>query len=143
MLKKFLFVLLFIPLQVFASQQGIIKLTNAERVKNHMPVLKENKELNKAAMLKAKDMIKNNYWSHTSPKGVTPWYWFDKAGYDYKYAGENLAKNFSCDKDVIKAWMKSRGHKSNILDKDFKEIGVAEVKWKKGLLIVQVFGTEI
>ena len=56
--------------------------------------LSVNTLLEEAARLKAEDMAKNGYFSHTSPDGKTPWHWLDRVGYAFKYAGENLAINF-------------------------------------------------
>ena len=70
-------------------------------------------------------MIKNNYFAHTSPAGIAPWHWFDENKYDYKYAGENLALGFSSVESEHQAWMDSPTHKKNILNPNFKEIGIA------------------
>ena len=61
--------------------------------------------------MKAQDMATLGYFAHVSPDGKTPWYWIEKVGYDYQYAGENLAINFSDSKDVTNAWMASPLHK--------------------------------
>ena len=83
-----------------------------------------------AAEAKAEDMLKNDYFAHTSPEGRTPWHWLKKAGYSYKYAGENLATNYTDAKDQEKAWMKSKTHRENILNKNYREAGIAIVDGK-------------
>ncbi|MDP3052014.1 MAG: CAP domain-containing protein [bacterium] len=107
--------------------------------------LSMNPLLQKAAQLKAQDMVVKGYFSHNSPDGKTPWYWFDLAGYPFKYAGENLAINFQDSKEVSDAWLASPEHKANILNPKFTEIGIATAEGmydgKKAIFVVQLFGT--
>lgn len=98
-------------------------LTNEERQTQNLPVLTTNPLLTKAAELKAEDMATLGYFAHTSPEGKTPWYWIDQVGYDYQYAGENLAINFSDSEDVTNAWMASPTHRENIIKGKYTEIG--------------------
>jgi hypothetical protein len=98
-------------------------LTNAERQAQNLPTLTVNPILNEAAEMKAVDMATNEYFAHTSPEGKTPWYWIEKVGYKYQYAGENLAINFTDSKDVTNAWMGSPTHKANIVKGNYTEIG--------------------
>jgi hypothetical protein len=102
---------------------ALSNLTNQERQLNNLKPLKINPLLSKAAQLKAEDMAKNSYFSHTSPEGKTPWYWLDVAGYKYDYAGENLAINFNETKDVVDAWMNSPAHRDNIIKSLYTEVG--------------------
>lgn len=129
-----------------ALQKEIIQLVNQEREKLGLSILVENPILNQAAGLKASDMLKENYFSHTSPAGVDPWHWFEEATYDYKYAGENLAMDFGSAPSVHRAWMKSPTHKENIVSVKFSEIGVAVqeglLDGRETLLAVQLFGTQ-
>lgn len=122
----------------------IIKLVNEERAKEGLRELEENQKLNQAAFLKAQDMIGNNYFAHNSPTGVSPWDWFDQVNYQYKYAGENLAMNFTSATSVFRAWMRSRTHRENILSPRYSQIGVAVlrgiVKEEETLVAVQEFG---
>jgi len=98
-------------------------LTNEKRQSQNLAILKINPILNKAAEMKAEDMATKGYFAHTSPEGKTPWYWLEQVGYQYQYAGENLAINFSDSKDVTNAWMASVSHKANIIKTDYVEIG--------------------
>jgi Uncharacterized protein with SCP/PR1 domains len=98
-------------------------LTNQERQSNNLTVLRENVLLNEAARLKAEDMASKGYFAHTSPEGKTPWYWLDTVGYEYSYAGENLAINFSDSEDVTQAWMNSPTHRANIVKSSYTEVG--------------------
>ncbi|RKX62782.1 MAG: hypothetical protein DRP34_03565 [Thermodesulfobacteriota bacterium] len=91
------------------------------------------------------DMFKYKYFGHVSPKGAKLEDFIKKAGYEYVIIGENLAKgNFKSSKEVIEILMKSSKHRKNILEKEYKEIGVA---LKKGIfkgemvwIVVQHFG---
>ncbi len=100
--------------------------------------------LEKAAQLKANDMAENGYFAHKSPDGKTPWYWFKQVGYDFAYAGENLAVNFNDSIDVNTAWMNSPGHRANIMNDNFTEIGIATAdgmyQGRKTTFVVQLFG---
>lgn len=98
-------------------------LTNDERKIQNLQILAVNPILNKAAEMKAQDMASKGYFAHTSPEGKTPWYWLLQAGYNYQYAGENLAVNFNDSMDVTNAWMASPTHKANIVKGNYTEIG--------------------
>ena len=123
----------------------LIDLTNESRLEYNQSPLLRNQKLDQAAELKGKDMSSKEYFSHNSPEGVTPWYWFRKVGYNFLYAGENLAINFTDSSDVEKAWLNSPTHKANIVKAEFREIGMATVKgYYNGyptIYIVQMFGT--
>jgi Cysteine-rich secretory protein family len=99
--------------------------TNAARVQNNLPSLQVNPLLERAAQEKVDDMVANDYFAHTSPQGVTPWYWFANVGYDFTYAGENLAVDFSDSQDVTTAWLNSPEHRANIMDTHFTQFGIA------------------
>ncbi len=125
---------------------GVLEtLANEEREDLNVPPLKENPLLMQAAQMKAEDMAKNSYFAHTSPTGITPWYWFDQVGYRYVHAGENLAVNFSESSDVGKAWMNSPTHKANIIKKDYTEIGIGVAsgvyQGRNTVFVAQLFGT--
>lgn len=130
-----------------ATKEEIISLVNQERQKAGLDPLVESPTLNQAAALKAQDMVGNNYFAHTSPEGLSPWHWFEKANYPYKYAGENLAMDFTSASSAMRAWMKSPTHKENIVSSKYKEIGIAVlsgiVEEKETLVAVQLFGTRL
>ncbi|MDR3582216.1 MAG: CAP domain-containing protein [Candidatus Pacebacteria bacterium] len=119
--------------------------TNSQRTTNDLSALQESPLLEAAAQKKADDMVANNYFSHTSPSGKTPWYWFASVGYGFKYAGENLAINYSDSQDVTTAWMNSPEHRANILNHDYTQIGIAtaqgELNGKPAVYVVELFGT--
>jgi len=112
---------------------GVISWTNIERKDNgSLVALKENSKLDQAAELKVKDMFTKQYFEHVSPEGIGPSGLAQQVSYSYIALGENLASgNFKNDQALVEAWMNSPGHRENILNKDFKEIGVAV---KKGVL---------
>lgn len=130
-----------------AIEKQIINYVNQERVKQGLEQLIENEVLNKVAELKAQDMLGNDYFAHTSPEGVDPWFWFNKVGYPYRFAGENLGMDFKTATAVHEAWMKSEAHKDNILSNKYKEIGVAVkngiIDDKETQIAVQVFGSSL
>jgi len=107
------------------TAEKIIELTNQSRMEVGRGILIENEKLSLAAESKVKDMIANNYFSHTSPSGITPWKWIENQNYDYNYAGENLAMDFHSTEKMQKAWMASPTHRANILNEKYHEIGTA------------------
>lgn len=123
----------------------VIDLTNQERESNGLNTLRHSEVLDRAAKMKAEDMAKNQYFSHFSPTGVSPWYWFKKTGYVYAHAGENLAIHFTDSSEVVKAWMNSPLHRANIVNKNYTEIGVGtargEYEGYQTIYVVQFFGT--
>ena len=108
----------------------IVAETNAQRYNNGMlPPLLENKKLNAAAKAKADDMFLKQYFEHISPSGVDPGQLVKNAGYEYVVTGENLILgNFLSEKEAVQHWMDSPGHRANILNNRFTEIGVAFIK---------------
>lgn len=127
------------------SIERLLELTNQKRAENGLSPLSLDPQLSAAANAKANDMFQNNYWSHNSPNGVSPWDFILSAGYHYVYAGENLAKDFANSDGVVSAWMASPTHRDNILNPKYKEVGFSVVNGKlNGLettLVVQMFGS--
>lgn len=126
------------------SVNKLLELTNNERAKNNLPPLTYNDKLAQAATLKAQDMFTLNYWAHYAPNGTTPWDFILKAGYQYEYAGENLAKNFLFSQGVVDSWMNSPTHRNNILKNDYSDVGFAVINGtlnnEPTTLVVQMFG---
>jgi len=125
----------------------LVDLTNKDRLAFGLQPLKVNPVLVQAASHKAKDMIDNDYFAHISPTGITPWYWFKKIGYSYQIAGENLAIGFVDSAEVETAWKNSPSHRQNLLNPNFKEIGIAvlsgEFQGKQATVVVQFFGNPV
>lgn len=134
------------PNKSFLTVSGTIKETNKNRAENGgLVALKENETLNIAAQNKLKDMFAQQYFEHENPQGKGPADVAKAAGYEYISIGENLALgNFKDDADLVTAWMNSPGHRANILNKTFQEIGVAvgqgRHKGNKTWIAVQEFG---
>lgn len=123
----------------------IISLTNVERAQAETISLRENPLLAAAAQRKAEDMAARGYFSHTGPDGKPPWSWIAEAGYDYHFAGENLAVHFVDSSDVVEAWMDSPSHRANIVKPLYQEIGVGvahgSYQGSPAIFVVQFFGT--
>ncbi len=130
----------------FLTAGGTIIETNRQRAANgSLPALTFNAQLAAAAQAKVDDMFARQYFAHESPSGAGPSDLADAAGYEYLMVGENLALgNFADDATLVQAWMDSPGHRANILNARYTEIGVAV---KRGVyeghnvwLAVQEFG---
>ena len=128
------------------TSSTIIALTNTARSQAKLEMLRENNLLDQAAQRKAKDMLSRNYFAHTTPDGKRFWTWIDGTGYNYTLAGENLAIDFSTPESAHAALMASPTHKENIMNKRYKEIGVAVVTGKmdgqETTVLVEMFGTQ-
>ena len=124
----------------------IVRATNNERIGAGLKPMAYNEKLADAARRKAANMFEENYWAHYSPSGKSPWVWFNAAGYNYVYAGENLAKDFGSTPRLMQAWMDSPTHRDNIVNSKYSEIGVAVVpgtlQGQETVLVVQLFGTQ-
>lgn len=107
----------------FAAQ--VVDLVNQERAKAGLSALKTDAKLTTVADAKAKDMYNNNYFDHNSPTYGSPFDMMKQFGVTYSYAGENIAMGQQSPTEVMTAWMNSPGHKANILNANFKSIGVA------------------
>ena len=93
---------------------ALVALTNQDRAVNGLAGVSEDSRLNMAA---------KGYFSHVSPDGKDPWYWLNQVGYEYSYAGENLAVNFSDSENVENAWMESPTHRANIVKREYTRVG--------------------
>lgn len=126
------------------SVNELLSDTNEYRRNIGLNNLKINEKLNKAALAKAKDMFEDDYWAHIAPDGTKPWDFIKSYEYDYIYAGENLAVDFSTSDDVVDAWYKSVSHRENLLEENYTEVGFAvmngELQGRKTTLVVQMFG---
>jgi uncharacterized YkwD family protein len=107
----------------YATQ--VVSLVNKERANAGLSSLASDSALTSMALVKAKDMYNNNYFSHTSPTYGSPFAMMTAFGIKYSYAGENIAKGQRTPQEVMTAWMNSAGHRQNILSPNFAKIGVA------------------
>jgi uncharacterized protein YkwD len=130
------------------GRSGVVKNTNAQRAAHGLPALAENSKLNQVASAKLKDLFAKQYFEHVSPSGVGPSDLAKQMGYEYIIVGENLALgNFKSDAALVDAWMASPGHRENILNPKFTQIGVAVgsgiYEGKDVWIAVQSFGTPL
>jgi hypothetical protein len=125
----------------------VISLANQARVEGGLAALTPNSLLTSAAQAKANDMLAKQYFAHNTPSGDTPWTFIKATGYSYLTAGENLAIDFTEAESVQTAWMNSPGHRANIMNKAFQEIGIGISKGTfnghETTIVVQMFGTPI
>lgn len=110
-----------------AYELRVIELVNAERAKYGLSALKASEELSSGARLKSKDMHDNGYFSHNSPTYGSPFDMMKSLGITYRKAGENIAKGYQSPEAVVNAWMNSEGHRANILNASYTEIGVGYI----------------
>ncbi len=128
------------------SAQDLLTYTNQKRQENGLKALAMNSQLSQAAEQKATHMFANNYWAHVAPDGTTPWYFIKNSGYEYLYAGENLARGFSTASDVVEAWMNSPTHRENMLSNNYDDVGFAiqtgTLTGSETILVVQELGRQ-
>ncbi|WP_419726957.1 CAP domain-containing protein [Terrisporobacter petrolearius] len=115
-------------------QKEVTRLVNVERSKRGLSELAFNSQLSNVATLKSQDMINKNYFSHTSPTYGSPFDMMKQFNISYKAAGENIAMGQKTPVDVVNAWMNSQGHRENILNPNFTDIGVGVAKSSNGTL---------
>ena len=107
-----------------ALETQVLNLVNVERQKAGLKPLSMSDRLVTLAEMKAQDMAQNNYFSHTSPTYGTPFEMLQRYGVSYRSAGENIAAGQTTAESVMQDWMNSSGHRANILNKSFTEIGI-------------------
>lgn len=110
--------------QIKAIEHQVIQLVNEERAKAGLKPLRPNWELSRVARHKSEDMRDRNYFSHQSPTYKDPFTMIKAYGISYSAAGENIAMGQTTPSEVMKSWMSSQGHRSNILNASFTQIGV-------------------
>ena len=110
-----------------AYEREVVRLVNQERAAQGLKALKTNWELSRVARYKSQDMCDRGYFSHTSPTYGSPFTMIRNFGISYRTAGENIAKGYATPQAVVRGWMNSDGHRANILNASFTEIGVGYV----------------
>ncbi|OIK02239.1 sigma-70 family RNA polymerase sigma factor [Streptomyces monashensis] len=121
----------------------VIALVNQQRAAAGCSPVSENADLDQAAQGHSDDMAARNYFDHVSPDGTDPGQRITAAGYHWSAYGENIAKGQSTPQAVMDAWMNSPGHRANILNCAFKELGVGVRRTADGPLWTQDFGTKL
>lgn len=112
---------------VLSYEAEVVRLVNAIRRENGLGELTVNWELSRVARYKSQDMVDKRYFSHTSPTYGSPFQMMKAFGLSYRYAGENIAYGYASPQAVVNGWMNSEGHRKNILNANFTQIGVGYV----------------
>jgi len=112
---------------VSAYEAEVVRLVNGIRQERGLKPLTANWELSRVARYKSQDMVDNRYFSHTSPTYGTPFQMIKAFGLTYRTAGENIAHGYTTPQAVVNAWMNSSGHRANILNSSYTQIGVGYV----------------
>lgn len=115
------------PSDTLTFEERVVELVNQERAKAGLKSVTMNLKLSNVARAKSQDMHDNNYFSHTSPTYGSPFDMMKKFGITYRTAGENIAMGYRTPEAVMEGWMNSPGHKANILNSAYTEIGVGYV----------------
>lgn len=108
-------------------EDDVIRLVNEIRVQNGLKALTKNWELCRVARYKSQDMVDRHYFSHTSPTYGSPFQMMKSFGITYRTAGENIAYGYRTPQAVVDGWMNSSGHRANILNSSYTQIGVGYV----------------
>ena len=128
-----------------AEYEALAAELNQTRKQHDLPALAYNAKLQNSACYKATEILENNNWAHQNADGTETWVWFDKAGYEYLRAAENLAKNYKTDADMIQAWLDSPKHRENLLSDKYIEQGLCErtgtLNGKRTTVTVHHFGS--
>jgi uncharacterized protein YkwD len=147
-MKRFLTLFLLVATPALASditRASVVAAMNEYRAEHHLPPLREDLRLDAAANDRMRDMEDQGYWAHESPNGRSPFTWLAPHGYDFHYAGENLASGFETTELLVAGWMESPGHRDNILSPHFEDCGIAIIdgmtmRRGTGKSIVVMFG---
>ena len=147
-MKRFLPILILIAVPALASditRASVVAAMNDYRAQHNLPALREDVRLDAAAGDRMKDMEDQGYWAHQSPNGRSPFVWLALRGYEFHYAGENLATGFETTGLLVIGWMESPGHRANILSPHFEDCGIAIIdglttRRGTGKSIVVMFG---
>ena len=125
--------------QTGSEAQEILRLVNEQRTQNGLAPLTLSDKLCELATLKAEDMVANGYFDHISPTYGTPFEMMKQFGVSYRSAGENIAAGQRTPEEVMNAWMNSSGHRANILNETYTELGVGVAVGSRGIHWVQLF----
>lgn len=132
---------------VDSSQPAALREINLLRAEKGLDFLNYNSKLSQAASDKAKDITEHNYFDHVSPTGKKAWDFILQDGYEYKYAGENLAIDFKNVEDATIAWKESPSHYANIISPKYTDFGFAQlsgvVQGKETTVYVEIFATKV
>ncbi len=133
-------------LKVPYTRADIVLATNKAREAKRLDSLTTNAALSRAAQKKANDMVTQGYFGHISPTGIKYLDFVTNAGYSYRKLGENLAFRYETPRSIINAWLRSEGHRANVLGSGYTDVGVGMAYGTRngysGWYIVELFGTK-
>ena len=107
-----------------AFEQEVLKLTNEFRQQNGLKPLVLDQSLERAADQHTKAMAEDDFFSHTGKDGTRPWNRAQNAGYESGFVGENIAAGYRTPEAVVQGWIDSPGHRANMLNANYNEIGL-------------------
>lgn len=113
-----------IDLATLSLIEEVLNIVNSERGQVNLLPLRLHSQLNAAAQAHSNDMARHNFLSHTGSDGSSPFDRIKQYGYNFRWAGENIASGYSSPRDVMQGWMSSSGHRANILNPNFRDIGI-------------------
>jgi uncharacterized protein YkwD len=127
------------------AAQTLVAAMNRQRAAHGLGPLRLESRLTMAANDRVQDMLEKRYFNHVSPDGIQPFTWVSQRGYRYRTVGENLALGYR-GAAVVDGWMRSPGHRENILQSSFNEVGIAiadgsPARGYRGPLVVALYGS--
>ncbi|HEX7150082.1 MAG TPA: CAP domain-containing protein [Thermoanaerobaculia bacterium] len=127
------------------TRESVLAEMNKYRLAHRLPPLRSEVRLTNASDDRMRDMEELAYWSHVSPDGRAPFVWMKHRGYEFQFAGENLASGFETVEVLVQSWMESEGHRANILSPSYQEVGISIIEGSTlgratGKSIVVLFG---
>ncbi len=127
---------------------SVLAEMNRVRAAHGLAPFRDDFRLRAAAEDRMSDMIELAYWSHESPDGQSPFVFVPLRGYRHKTLGENLASGFETVELLVESWMESKGHRENLLNPEFVDVGIAVIdgstlKRATGRSVVVIYGREI
>jgi hypothetical protein len=124
------------------SAAKILSVVNLERQSQNLKPLILDPQLTLAANAKLADMINQDYFAHTT-QSVNPWQFIDAAGFQYLHAGENLARDFIDEYDLVQGWLTSPAHRQNLLSSQYTHTGIAVSEASQGAMVVQMYASPL
>lgn len=125
------------------SSENFLLTVNRNRMSQGLQPLRQSQKLQEAARAKAQNMLREGYFSHNSPAGITPWDFIKLTGFSYQFAGENLAMNYTDPQELLQDFLLSPTHRENILSPLFSETGIAVIAGQyqgtPAIITVQMF----
>lgn len=115
-------------------ENEVVRLVNAERTKAGLRLLANNWEISRVARIKSQDFINRNYFGHDSPTYGSPFQMLRSFGIPFSAAAENIASGQRTASAAMSSWMNSAGHRANIMNPNFNQIGVGVARDNRGNL---------